>query len=276
MISPVHDSSVRLIRCGRALSRSGLSDVDYALNPYYGCAHGCLYCYAPDVMRCERGLEWGEWVEARIDISRRLRREITRIGTAVIGLSTVTDPYQPAEEQLGLTRACLQVISESDASLMLMTKSPLVLRDLDILVKLKDAEVCVTITTLDDSISSLFEAKVAKPQERLALIGRLAKAGIRTDAMISPFLSRGPDWEHELEELIGAIADSGCRSITFDRLRLRETGRARLKKRFSGTEHESLVEEVTKCSENIEIEPFVARIARSNLYPGMAFHIFSW
>ena len=274
MISPVSNGSVKLTSCSRALSKSGLLDVDYALNPYFGCAHGCLYCYAPDVLRCERGLEWGDWVEARVNISRMLKKDIREVGNSVIGLSTVTDPYQPVEKQLGLTRACLTVISESSASLMLMTKSPLVLRDKDIIGRLRNAEVCITITTLDDRISSLFESKVAAPKERLAALRELSDAGIRTDAMASPLLVSGNDPRLEVEQLIEAVAETGCRSVTFDRLRLRETGRHRLKKRYSGTPDEEMVGAVLRSSERIDLARLIEEIIESKKYPKMRFQVF--
>lgn len=274
MISPIRDSSVRLISCNRALTKSGLSDVDYAVNPYYGCAHGCLYCYAPDVLRCNRRMAWGDWVEARINISRKLKKEIREVGRGVIGLSTVTDPYQPAEEKLELTRACLEIISESDASLMLMTKSPLALRDLDLIERLKSAEVCVTVTTLDEQISSLFEPKVPTPRTRLSILRKLSDAGIRTDAMISPLLISDNATAEELERLIDAIADTGCKSITFDRLRLRETARARLKKSFTGTQNERKVEKIVMASEIISLEPIITSLAKRSEYSEMTFHLF--
>lgn len=274
MISPIRNSSVRLISCNRALTKSGLSDVDYALNPYYGCAHGCLYCYAPDVLRCDRRMAWGNWVEARINISRRLKKEIMEIGRGVIGLSTVTDPYQPAEEKLELTRACLEIISESDASLMLMTKSPLVLRDLDLIERLNSVEVCITVTTLDERISSLFEAKAPTPRTRLSILRKLSDAGIRVDAMISPLLISGDAAAEELKQLIDAIADTGCKSITFDRLRLRETARARLKKSFSGSQKEREVKKIVIASEIFSPEPIITSLVKRSKYPQMTFHLF--
>jgi len=272
MISPIRDSSIKLVSCSRALSKSGLNDVDYALNPYYGCAHGCLYCYAPDVTRCRRGMEWGGWVEAKTDISRRLRKEIGGIGKSVIGLATVTDPYQPAEEQLGLTRACLEIISESDASLMLMTKSPLILRDIGLIEKTEKAEVCVTVTTLDDGIASLFENKVAGPEKRLKILKSMSERGISTDAMVSPLLLSEGDPQDQIEEIIEAIKATGCKSITFDKLRLRDTGRARLTRQYSGTAFENEVNGIVGRSENIDLEALIQSIMKNNKHSEMKIH----
>lgn len=275
MISPIRDNSVKLISCSKALTRSGLSDVDYALNPYYGCAHGCLYCYAPDVLRCNRGIDWGNWVEARVNISRRLKKEIGEIGNAVIGLSTVTDPYQPAEKQLGLTRACLEVISESDTALMVMTKSPLILRDMDILGQIKNVEVCVSLTALDERISSLFEGKLPGPKVRLSILEKFSHAGFRTDAMVSPLLISDERTNDQVERLVEAIANTGCKSITFDRLRLRETARFRLKKHFADQEGARKALAIINASEKINIDTVLASLIGKKKFPDMKFHSFA-
>jgi len=185
MISPLSDG-VKLVECSSAFTESRLYDLDYALNPYRGCAHGCLYCYAPDVIKA--GDDWGSWVEARTNISRALKREISGIGGAKIGLATVTDPYQPAEERLGLTRACIEVIAQSDAALMLMTKSPLAKRDFDVLHKVKRLEFCVTITTLDEELAKVMEPGAPSPSARLKLLTEASAERFRTCAMVSPWL----------------------------------------------------------------------------------------
>jgi len=268
MISPIKDSSIRLTSCSRALSKSGLEDVDFSLNPYFGCAHGCLYCYAPDVTRCRKGMEWGLWVEAKTNISRQLKKEIKGIGESVIGLATVTDPYQPAEKQLRLTRACLEVISESDASLMLMTKSPLVLRDIDIIEKIGKAEVCVSITTLDERTSSLFESRVSKPKDRLEILRKFSDKGIKTDAMVSPLLLSGADLEEEIEQLIDAIYETGCNGITFDRLRLRDIGKARIRNAFFKKDSDE-VSRIISASEEADLKSLCRSILHDGKYKRM-------
>lgn len=213
-------------------------------------------------------------MEARADISRRLKKEIGGVGKAVIGLSTVTDPYQPVEKELELTRACLEVISKSKASLMLMTKSPLVLRDLDLLMQMSGAEICITVTTLDEHISSLFEGKVPGPKSRLLALRELSGAGLKTDAMVSPLLIPGDDANERLMRLIDAISATGCRSVTFDRLRLRETARMRLMRQFSGAENEQEVNEIVSASERFSPRSAIASMIESGDYPEMSFHAF--
>ena len=123
--------------------------MNFALNPYGGCTHGCIYCYAPEVTHSE----WKEWraVRVKINIAERLAREIGGIyGT--IGIGTVTDPYQEPERRFELTRRCLEVISDHDLGINIMTKSDLVLRDMDLIGGLKHS-VGVTISRVSWSFA---------------------------------------------------------------------------------------------------------------------------
>jgi DNA repair photolyase len=273
MIS-LNDPSVRLVECSSALSESGLYDIDYALNPYRGCAHGCLYCYAPDVIRTERGDSWGSWVEARTNISRVLRKELPGIGESKIGLATVTDPYQPAEESLGITRACLEAISQSDASLMLMTKSPLARRDFDVLGKIDKVEFCVTVTTLDEDLAKMLEPGAPAPAARLQLLRDAKQSGLRTSAMLSPWLVSSDDPEKELSTTIEALAKAGCSNITVDRLRLRPTAVKRIGVSISaGGRFSAQIASAVKKSSGISIEKMLASISARKRFPGIAFEI---
>jgi len=262
MISPLSDG-VRLVECSSALTESRLYDLDYALNPYRGCAHGCLYCYAPDVIKA--GDDWGSWVEARTNISRALKKEISGIGRAKIGLATVTDPYQPAEERLGLTRACIEVIAQSDAALMLMTKSPLAKRDFDVLHKVKRLEFCVTITTLDEELAKVMEPGAPSPSARLRLLTEASAEGFSTCAMVSPLLVSTEQPEKELSQMVEKLSKAGCANITVDRLRLRPVGA----RRISGASTAPLV----KRSCELSIENILESISARRRFPGIVFEI---
>ena len=275
MISPLEGEPVKLISCKTALSKSGLYDIDYALNPYKGCAHGCLYCYAPDIINCAGCGEWGSWVEARANISRILKKEVQKIGNAMIGLATVTDPYQPAEERLGLTRACLEVISKSGASLMLMTKSPLARRDFDLLKKIDKLEFCVTITTFDEVLARSMEPNAPSPKARLELLRDAADAGLRTTAMISPWLVATDHPEGELIEMIELLGQAGCENITIDRLRLRPTAERRIRDIVQRTGHSSSdrLGSIADLSERINVRKMLESICAESRFPKIAFEI---
>jgi DNA repair photolyase len=275
MISPLEGEPVKLISCTTALSKSGLYDIDYALNPYKGCAHGCLYCYAPDIIKCEGCGEWGSWVEARANISRVLKKEIQKIGDAMIGLATVTDPYQPAEARLELTRACLEVISKSGASLMLMTKSPLARRDFDLLKKIDKSEFCVTISTFDEDLARSMEPNAPSPKARLELLRDAADAGLRTTAMISPWLVATDRPDGELIEMIELLSQAGCRSITIDRLRLRPTASRRIRDTIqkNGYSSSNRLSSIADLSERIDVGTMLESICAESRFPKIAFEI---
>lgn len=256
------------MQCQSALTKSGLDDVDYALNPYRGCAHACLYCYAPDVTKCEHPERWGSSIEARGNISRLLKKEIARIGGAVIGLATVTDPYQPVEKELGLTRSCIEVISKSRARLMLMTKSDLVLRDLDVLQKMKGVELCVTITTLDEGLAGVLEPGAPPPERRLKILREASAAGLKTGVMISPWLVSSDDPQKELAGMIDVFARAGCGAVTIDRLRMRPTA----VKRVDGAASD-LIRSVVMKSERIDIAGILGKISVRTSFPNISFEI---
>jgi DNA repair photolyase len=271
MISPLSDG-VRLVECSSALSESRLYDLDYALNPYKGCMHGCLYCYAPDVVKAAEG--WGSWVEARTNISRLLKKEIAGIGKAKIGLATVTDPYQPAEERLELTRACSEVIAQSEAARMLMTKSILAKRDFDVLRKVKQLEFCVTITTLDEEIAKILEPGAPGPGERLKLLTDASIEGFKTCAMVSPCLAPSKEAESNLVEMIGKLDRAGCSVITLDRLRLRPTGLKNIAKLMaSENPNRKRLAAALHGGSTIPLEKVLKKISARENYPRITFEI---
>ena len=137
---------IREVSCKIALSKSLLPGLDYSLNPYYGCQHGCVYCYAPNVLKIERE-KWGKIVNIRRNMPKVLSKELRKKEKGVVGISTVTDPYQPLEKKFKLTRYCLQELLKYDFPICVQTKSDLVLRDVDLISKFSHAEVGVTVAT---------------------------------------------------------------------------------------------------------------------------------
>jgi DNA repair photolyase len=217
----------REVGCKTALSRSGLPGLDYTLNPYMGCGHACIYCYAPATLRYAGPEPWGEFVNAKMDIPRILERELRTKERGVVGLSTVTDPYQPAEERLKLTRSCLDVLLSKDFPVCIQTKSSLVLRDLDIIREFREIEVGFTVTTLDDRISSVIEPGASLPGARLDAMRLLSAEGIRTWAFIGPMIPGILD-PQKLGAVIVAVKAAGASYIMLDRLRLKPGMWARL------------------------------------------------
>jgi DNA repair photolyase len=193
---------VREITAKSVLSASKVHD--YVVNPYTGCEHACTYCYARYMKRFTGHKEpWGDFVDVKINAPDVLRVEIGRKKTkGSVWVSGVCDPYQPLEAKYGLTRRCLEVLARADWPIVVQTRSPLVLRDLDILKTARHAEVGFSVTTLDDSIRELFEPKAPPIPDRLDALDLLHRAGITTYAMIAPLL---PGAEGLSEALQGKV-----------------------------------------------------------------------
>jgi DNA repair photolyase len=200
-----------------ALSPSQLPGLDYALNPYVGCAHDCVYCYAPTVLNADR-LKWGTDIGARTNLPNLLAKEV-RNRKGMIGLGTVTDPYQPIERELLLTRKCLEVLVRADHPLSVLTKSPLVTRDIDLLKGISRVEVGLTITGQDDGLARAFEPGAPPPSERLSAVRRLSEEGIDTYVMIGPVIPGVSDMD--IEAFLATIAATGVKRVMLDRMRLR-------------------------------------------------------
>jgi len=212
-----------LTYCKTALNRTGIPGYRYCLNPYIGCSHGCRYCYADTVLRFSgRAGKWGESVAAKVNFPEVLRRELQRkrtlLGRIIFG--TVTDAYQPAEAEFGLTRNSLEVFAEErpDAEIDLLTKSDIVVRDVDILKKLKNCSVGFTVTTPDDKVASVLEPGAAPPSARLLAAKRLVGEGINVWAFIAPVLPGVSDTPGALEKLMVTLKEAGVREVCLDSL----------------------------------------------------------
>ena len=161
----------------------------YVINPYRGCQHNCSYCYARFMKRFTGHREaWGQFVDVKINAPDLLRREITKKKPGKVWISGVCDPYQPLEAKYLLTRQCLEILAQNNWPVVVQTRSPLVLRDIDILKAGRDFEVGFSVTTADDSIRKLFEPDAPPIKDRIMALDELHKAGIRTYAMIAPML----------------------------------------------------------------------------------------
>ena len=147
---------IREIKSKNILSKSQV--YDYALNPYVGCQHACVYCYAKFMKRFTGHKEpWGEFADVKINAPELLAREVLKKKPGRVWISGVCDPYQPLEKKYMLTRRCIEVLVEHGWAFTIQTKSTLVLRDIEIIKSAKDAEAGFTITTMDEKIRKIFE-----------------------------------------------------------------------------------------------------------------------
>jgi len=211
---------IREIRCKTALSRSKI--MQYSLNPYTGCAHGCRYCYARFITKFTGHTRpWGSFLDVKINIPDVLSKEVTRKKPGRVFVCSVCDGWQPAEERYELTRRCIDILCEGGFAPSILTKSGLVTRDYDILGRYPDCEIGFTITTLDEEIRRALEPNASPSLKRVAAMREAADRGIRTYAFIGPLLPFLCDGEENIDEIFRTISDIGLERIYVDKLNLR-------------------------------------------------------
>jgi DNA repair photolyase len=205
-------------KCKTALSKSLLPGLDYSLNPYRGCQHACAYCYVPNVLRIKR-IEWGSFVDIRTNIPTILSKELKRKKTGVVGISTVTDPYQPIEKKYKLTRYCLEQLLIHNFPVSIQTKSNLITRDLNLISNFSKAEVMFSIATLNDSERKLLEPYSSSIQERLNALKQFSDLGIKTSIFFGPVY---PTIKIEdLSKIIDTFIENGATEIMIDKLNIK-------------------------------------------------------
>ena len=199
---------------------------DASINPYRGCSHGCIYCYSRpthEYLGLSAGLDFESKVLVKEDAPGLLRRQLAsqRWEPKVLSMSGVTDPYQPVEKKLGITRGCLEVLAAFRNPVVVVTKNHLVTRDSDLLSELARydaAAVAVSLTTLDDDLRRVMEPRTSRPVRRLAAIRKLSEAGVPVGVMTAPVIPGLND--HELPNLLSAAADAGATFAGYVPLRL--------------------------------------------------------
>lgn len=197
-----------------------------SLNPYRGCEHGCIYCYARpthEYLGFSSGLDFETKIMVKLDAPELLRRELSspKWKPQVIVMSGVTDCYQPVERKLKLTRRCLETLLEFRNPVAIITKNVLVTRDVDVLSELARhhcASVCLSITTLDNDLRLVMEPRTSPPQARLNAIRKLAEANIPVSVNVAPIIPGLTD--HEMPAILKAAHDAGATSAGFTVVRL--------------------------------------------------------
>jgi DNA repair photolyase len=227
------DDPAPATQCLRDTSRSVIArnsspDVgfDASVNPYRGCEHGCIYCYARpthEYLGFSAGLDFETKILVKEDAPVLLRQELAsrRWTPQVIAMSGVTDPYQPIERRLKLARGCLEVLADCRNPVAIITKNHLVTRDSDLLgalARYDAAAVFVSITTLDGELARVMEPRASHPHRRLAAIETLARAGIPVGVMIAPVIPGLND--HEIAAIVTRAAEAGAQFAGHGFLRL--------------------------------------------------------
>jgi DNA repair photolyase len=197
-----------------------------SINPYRGCEHGCIYCFARpnhEYLGFSAGLDFESKILVKEDAPELLRRELLspRWDPQVIAISGVTDGYQPIERRVRLTRRCLEVLAEFRNPVVIITKNELVTRDIDILAKLAKHEailVFVSVTSLDPELARELEPRASQPARRLAAIEALSAAGIPVASLVAPVIPGLTD--HEMPAILSAVKKAGAVAAGYVPLRL--------------------------------------------------------
>jgi DNA repair photolyase len=210
------------LTCRSLLTKSKISSLDYAVNPYLGCEHGCAYCYATFMAKFKHiPDEWGSFVGVKRNAPQILRAEVTRGRPGVVCLGTVCDAYQPAEARHGITRACLEAfVGASGFEVGVLTKSDLVVRDIDVLARLDAPDVGFTLTCLDGDLAAGLEPGAPSPRRRLDAMARLRDRGIPVWGFFGPVLPTFSDSEETIGEMLRAMERAGASHVLVDRLNL--------------------------------------------------------
>ena len=200
---------VRETHAKTVLVRSRIPGVSYAVNPYGGCSHGCVYCYAVFMRRYQgRSEDWGGYVDVKVNSPEVLERDVRLMkGKARerVLLSSVCDPYLPEEKRYRLTRRVLAILLNSGFPVSILTKSDLVTRDLDIIKRFRDIDVGLTVTGLGEKDRVRWEPRASSHKERIEALGVLRDAGVITWAFIGPVLPGITDIERIFRDISGKV-----------------------------------------------------------------------
>ncbi len=225
---PALKTEVQVEKPRTAITRNDSPDIpfDRSVNPYRGCEHGCIYCFARPThsyMGLSAGLDFETRLFAKPDAPRLLERELAKPGykPRTIAIGTNTDPYQPIEREWRIMRQILEVLQKANHPVAIVTKSALVLRDIDILQDMASrglAKVGISVTTLDRKLSRAMEPRAATPGRRLDAIKALTEAGIPASVLVSPIIPALND--HEIERILDAAHAAGATEASYVLLRL--------------------------------------------------------
>ncbi|MBU2531121.1 MAG: PA0069 family radical SAM protein [Alphaproteobacteria bacterium] len=221
-------TSTQIEQARSIISRNDSPDIsfDQSINPYRGCEHGCIYCYARPThafLGHSPGIDFETKLYAKTNAAELLEAELARPGYVpkTIALGAVTDPYQPIERTYKISRQVLEVLDRCSHPVGIVTKSALVLRDIDILQRLAKrglVKVALSVTTLDRRVARVMEPRAATPMRRLDAIRQLSNAGVPTTVMTAPIIPGLND--HEIEAILTAGREAGAESASYVLLRL--------------------------------------------------------
>ncbi|MFH1895889.1 MAG: radical SAM protein [bacterium] len=264
------------IKAKSVLTKSGLPGADFVVNPYVGCSFGCQYCYAAFIGRWKHpGEDWGSFVDVKVNASEVLKKQLLKLEKqklakdfGTVFFSSVTDPYLGLEAKYQITRKCLEslVDFEYQGEVSILTKSPLVTRDIDIFKKLKRVSVGLTITSLDDKVSQFLEGKAPPVSSRLKALKELNANSIDTYAFVGPILPYFVAQEEKLDKLFQAIKEAGTSEIWCEHINLSPKIKIRLFNYLKSNKPELIAkfEEANTREYQTKLEAVVRELAKKH------------
>jgi DNA repair photolyase len=215
---------IKEIQCRSALNLSKIPGMEYCLNPYVGCIHGCIYCYATFMKRFRNHPEeWGSFVDVKVNFAEILAKEIKKKRAGMVAIGTVQDGYQPIEAKYQLTRRSIKILNEHNFPFEILTKSSLVTRDIDLIKISKSASVEMTITTIDDNVRKIFEPQAASVQGRLLALEKLLDNNIEVTVFFGPVLPYFSDSPGHIRKFFALMQKTGVKRILVDKLNYLES-----------------------------------------------------
>ena len=249
------------------IARTQVPSADYVINPYTGCQFGCMYCFATFMGRFvgETNDNWGNYVYVKTNAVTLMHKDIHRLMKKTphprVVISIVTDPYQGVEKKYRLTRGILQTFAEHEyeGRVGILTKSPMVLDDLETLKRIKNVEVGLSITTSDDKLSRFLEVQAPSAKARIRTLKKLNEAGLNTYVFVGPFLPHLKLRPELLEKLFSEIAATGTKNVKVEYLNLPQYVRSRLNNVLKNEPDEvrEIYEQSQSKSYREEMEPMI-------------------
>lgn len=267
--SPREGVAIREIHVDRALRADPLPHVDYSLNAYVGCYHSCAFCYVPRLMQTDRP-SWGTSVVVKRNLASVLAKEVRRHPRGLVLISTATDPYQFVEGKYRITRHALEVLLWADWPVSVLSRSPLMLRDVDLFVRFSSIEVGMSVPTLDDRARALLEPWAPPVEARLRCLRALAAAGLSTYVSFSPAYPPTGGWTPA--RIAETFADAGVHKVCSRALDARWGVRESMLERLAGSPLEA---DLVRMDNRSFMSRFVRELAAAGTRRGIEFRISS-
>ncbi len=263
--APRNSFSIREVHVEHALRKDPLPWLDYSFNPYVGCYHGCVFCYSPRLLRVDRG-EWGQSVVVKRNAATALARDVRKLPRGLVAISTATDPYQFVEGKYRITRRSLEVLLRADWPVSVLTRALLVTRDLDLFTRFREAEVGMSVPTLDDRARALIEPWAPPIPARLRALRALADAGVTTLVGFAPAYPLTGGWTpRKVAETFASLGVQKAFSRILDtRWGVREAMRSRL----AGSPLEG---DLLRMSDHAHMRPLIEELAEECEARGVSF-----